>query len=94
MIVDEEIKRIIDEAYDVARVMLNENREKLESIAQALLKYETLDADDVQRLADGKTISKPTVAALLATERQATLDAVAAQENPDTDTLSPPAFPG
>ena len=92
VIIDEEIKRIVDEAYDIARTMLNENREKLEAIAQALLKYETLDADDVQRLADGKTISKPTVAALLATERQATLDAVAAQENPDT--LSPPALPG
>ena len=76
------------------RIWSSRRQEKLESIAQALLKYETLDADDVQRLADGKTISKPTVAQLLATERQATLDAVAAQENPDTDTLSPPAFPG
>jgi cell division protease FtsH len=43
-IIDEEIKRFIDEAYAIATRILNEGRDKVELIANALLEYETLDA--------------------------------------------------
>jgi cell division protease FtsH len=45
--VDAEIRRIIDEQYAVARRIIEGNREKLEAMAQALLEYETLDAEQI-----------------------------------------------
>jgi cell division protease FtsH len=55
-IVDQEIKRIIDEAHGRAHAVLAENRDLLESIAQALLERETLDRDDVEALARGEPL--------------------------------------
>ena len=54
--VDEEVKRILDEAHENARRVLTENSELLEAIAQALLERETLDADQIQLLVDGKDL--------------------------------------
>ncbi len=54
--VDEEVKRILDDAHARARGVLDENRELLESIAMALLDRETLDGDEIQMLLDGKTL--------------------------------------
>ncbi len=67
-IVDEEIKRIIDEAYADADRLLDENWSKVEALADALLRYETLNADEVKRLMDGKPLDKPTVSELLEAE--------------------------
>jgi cell division protease FtsH len=51
--VDSEIKRMLDEAYQRAEQVLTENRDLLGAIAEALLERETLDADDVRVLEDG-----------------------------------------
>ncbi len=67
--IDSEIKALTDEAFGKARELIAANRDKLERIAQALLKYETLDADDVKLILDGGTLDKPTVADLLAVEQ-------------------------
>ena len=67
-IIDEEVKRIIDEAYVGTRQLLTENREKLDAVAQALLKYETIDGDEVRALIRGETVDRPTVADLIAAE--------------------------
>jgi cell division protease FtsH len=67
-IIDEEIKRIIDEAYSDAERLINEHWDKIVAIAEALLKYETLQADDVDRLMRGDRLDKPTVAELLKAE--------------------------
>jgi cell division protease FtsH len=67
--IDSEIKRLCDEAYNEAKELLNTNRDKLERVATALLKYETLNADDVTLLLEGKELSKPTVTELLAAEQ-------------------------
>jgi cell division protease FtsH len=48
--VDGEVKRLIDEAYAKALHLLNENRELLERIAQALLERETIDREDLELL--------------------------------------------
>jgi cell division protease FtsH len=45
--VDGEIRRIIDEQYTIARRIVEANREKVESMALALLEFETLDADQI-----------------------------------------------
>ncbi len=67
--IDAEIRAITDEAYQEAKKVIQANKDSLEGIAQALLKYETLDADDVQLIIDGGTLDKPTVADLLAVEQ-------------------------
>ncbi|MFO0839570.1 MAG: ATP-dependent zinc metalloprotease FtsH [Phycisphaerae bacterium] len=69
-LIDGEIKRIIDAAYADTRRLLNENREKLEGVAQALLKYETLDGDEVRRIMAGEKLDKPTVADLISAEQE------------------------
>ena len=48
---------------------LTSNKDKLEQIAQALLKYETLDAEDVKLILEGGQLDKPTVGDLLAAEQ-------------------------
>lgn len=44
--VDEEVRRLIDQCYQEARRLLRENRTRLDSIAEQLLKHETLDEAD------------------------------------------------
>ena len=67
--IDGEVKKVTDEAYNKARELIETNRDKLEGIAKALLKYETLDADEVQLILDGGFPDKPTVTDLLAAEQ-------------------------
>ncbi len=67
--IDREIKRLIDDAYDKAKELILKHRDDVERIAKALLKYETLDADEVEALLAGKELTKPTVADLLEVEK-------------------------
>ena len=67
-VIDEETRRFIDEAYGDARSMLEQNWDKVVAVAEALLRYETLQKDDVDRLMRGEQMAKPTVADLLAAE--------------------------
>jgi len=67
--IDTEVKKITREAYEKARELIEANKDNLEQIARALLKYETLDADDVKLILEGGRLEKPTVADLLATEQ-------------------------
>ena len=50
-IVDAEVRTIVEECYERALRLLNENRERLENLAQALLEHETLDEHDAYRAA-------------------------------------------
>jgi cell division protease FtsH len=54
--VDAEVKRLLDEAYVRARQTLEDNRELLEKLAEALLERETLDREEVDLLAAGKPL--------------------------------------
>ena len=55
-IIDEEVKRIADEALESARQILKNNRENLEKLAKALLEFETLTGDEIKDLLAGKEI--------------------------------------
>jgi cell division protease FtsH len=57
--VDAEIRRIIDVQYRLARKLLEENRDKVEAMAKALLEYETLDADQIADIMSGKPPRPP-----------------------------------
>jgi len=48
--IDVEVKRIIDEAYNRAKDIIVEQRDKLELIAKSLLEYETLDGTQVEEI--------------------------------------------
>jgi cell division protease FtsH len=52
-IIDEEIKRIIDDCYGRAKRILEENRDKLELMKDALLEYETIDAEQINDIMSG-----------------------------------------
>lgn len=67
--IDGEVKRLVDEAYEKAKRLIGANKYKLEKLAKTLLKYETLDADDVKLILDGGELDKPTVSDLLAAEQ-------------------------
>jgi cell division protease FtsH len=45
-VVDEEVRRIVDESHDEVVVLLQQNRSKLDSLASALLEHETLDEEE------------------------------------------------
>ena len=46
------------------------NKDKLSNVAAALLKYETLDSDEVTLILEGGILDKPTVTDLLAAEQE------------------------
>ena len=80
--IDGEVKRLTDEAHAKARELIEANRDKLQGIAKALLKYETLDAEEVKLILDGGVLDKPTVADLLAAEQAKSAPAGAEPGNP------------
>jgi cell division protease FtsH len=59
--IDAEVKRLTDEAYVKATELIVANRDKLESIAQALLEYETIDGAHMKEIMQyGRIINPPT----------------------------------
>ena len=55
--IDREVRRYIEEAYEACRVLITENREKLDRIAEALLERETLNAAELEELMTKGSIS-------------------------------------
>jgi cell division protease FtsH len=77
-LVDQEVKRLLDDAHERAREILEGDRDLLEAIAQALLERETLGNEDVQILARGETLP-PLAARLTGTPEPAEVKADAAE---------------
>jgi len=73
-VIDSEIKAIMDAASKEVRQLLESHREQMESIKEALLKYETVDGEEIKLLLEGKSLDRPTVADLLEAEQQAQKD--------------------
>lgn len=59
LIIDEEVSEIINFCYDRAKTMLTENRDILEAMKDALLKYETIDADQIDDLMNRRECRPP-----------------------------------
>ena len=57
--VDAEIRRIVDEQYALARKLLEENRDKVEAMAHALLEWETIDSEQIDDIMAGKPPRPP-----------------------------------
>jgi len=58
-LIDEEVRRIIDECYATAKKLLVENRDKLDAMAEALMKYETIDAEQIDDIMNGREPREP-----------------------------------
>jgi len=57
--IDEEVRRIIDECYAKAQSILEENRGKLDMMAEALMMYETIDAKQIDDIMAGRKPRSP-----------------------------------
>ncbi|MCP1651956.1 cell division protease FtsH [Pseudomonas nitroreducens] len=58
-LIDQEVRRIIDDCYGTAKRLLEENRDKLDMMADALMKYETIDADQIDDIMAGRDPREP-----------------------------------
>ena len=87
--IDEEVKKLIDNLYDETRKILQNNAERVEAVAKALLRYETLDASDIDRIMRGDNLSKPTVSDLLERESSRRGTIIAPAENPANPDVRP-----
>jgi len=58
-VIDQEVRSIIDGCYSTARRLLEENRDKLDAMAQALMKYETIDAEQIEDIMNGLAPREP-----------------------------------
>jgi cell division protease FtsH len=57
--IETEIRKIIDSQYAVARKLLEDNRDKVEAMAKALLELETIDSDQIADIMAGKAPRPP-----------------------------------
>lgn len=57
--IDETIREIIDEAYDVAKRILEDHRPQLDLMKDALMEYETIGSDQIDDIMEGKTARPP-----------------------------------
>ena len=93
-IIDEEVKRFIDEAYSDADKIIDKHWKQVSAIAEALLKYETLQGEEVRRLLDGERIDKPTITELLHSETEKPKDKKPkSAKSKDEPELPPDAVP-
>ncbi len=58
-LIDSEVRSIIDQCYATAKQILTDNRDKLDAMADALMKYETIDADQIDDIMAGRTPREP-----------------------------------
>jgi len=56
--IDKEIRRVVEQGYERAKTLLTEQREQLETLAKALLEYETLSGDEIKTVLDGGAIDR------------------------------------
>ncbi|SFX57321.1 ATP-dependent zinc metalloprotease FtsH [Marinospirillum alkaliphilum] len=56
---DAEIRRILDTCYEEATRLLEENRDKMELMKDALMEYETIDAHQIDQIMEGRTPEPP-----------------------------------
>lgn len=89
--VDNEIRRILEEQYTTARKLIEDNADKVEAMAQALLKWETIDADQIDDIMAGKPPREPKVSPPAGAAQPAAPAAVAAAASAQDNGSQPPA---
>ncbi|MBR5004934.1 MAG: cell division protein FtsH, partial [Erysipelotrichaceae bacterium] len=54
--IDKEVRKIVDQCYKNATNLINEHKDELVKIAEALIEHETLTAEDIDELIHPKTV--------------------------------------
>jgi cell division protease FtsH len=57
--VDSEVRRIIDEQYGIARKLIEDNQDKMHTMAKALLEWETIDGEQIDDIMSGRPPRAP-----------------------------------
>ena len=57
--IDKEVRRILEEEYFRAKKMLEENRERIELMVECLMKWETIDFDQINDIMEGREVRPP-----------------------------------
>lgn len=83
--IDREVKRIIDEAFEETKKILEANMDKLEAVAQALLEVETLDGDQFEALYTGAKSAEDIAQEVR--EKDAEIDRVNAEEAAESEKI-------
>jgi cell division protease FtsH len=68
-LIDDEMKKLIDRLWAETKQMLEENRTKVDEVAKALLKYETIDGSDLDQIMKGGILARPTMSDLIEKEQ-------------------------
>ena len=84
------MEKLIDSLWEETRQLLAANKDRVEALARALIKYETLDGQDIDRIMRGDQLTKPTVGDLLEKERNRRATTIA----PGTTSEEPDVRPG
>ncbi|MDE2971320.1 MAG: ATP-dependent zinc metalloprotease FtsH [Acidobacteriota bacterium] len=87
--IDAEVHRIVDDAYHRAKKLLEENRDHLAAVAEALLEREVLSSEEVQLVLEGKPLPEPAPAPVAPDE---SADA-APEQVPGRVAITPPLVP-
>ncbi len=80
--VDEEVRRILEEQYDIARELIEANQDKMHAMVDALMKWETIDRDQLQDIMAGRDPREPKV--------YQSIDVTPQKVSIDKDTTPPP----
>ncbi|MEM9065591.1 MAG: ATP-dependent zinc metalloprotease FtsH [Planctomycetota bacterium] len=93
--IDSEVRRLVDDAYGDAKRILEQHWDEVVRVAEALLRYETLSADEVAKIMDGNDLGRPTVSELLAMEAEKPIESAPKIEPADDGEpdLPPGAMP-
>jgi len=90
--IDMEVKRIVDGAFQTAKKLIEDNRDKLELVANGLLEYETLDGEQVAEIVRSGTFTPPPKPPLNMTPMMGAPAGTPLPENPPK--AVPPKLPG
>ncbi|WP_373087455.1 ATP-dependent zinc metalloprotease FtsH [Sneathiella sp.] len=86
-LIDQEVRRFVEEGEETARKILNEHIDQLHRVAKGLLEYETLSGKEIKILMDGGTIDRPE-------DMEAPVDKGPSSTVPDADGHKRPSTPG
>ena len=84
--IDAEVRRLVEEGYETARRILTEKKVDFETLAKALLEFETLSGDEIKDLLNGKKPSRESVLEPIGPRASAVPPAGKPRPRPDPDT--------
>jgi cell division protease FtsH len=86
--IDSEIRKIIDSQYERATKLIKENLDKMHLMADALMKYETIDVEQIDQIMDGKVPDAPESWSDDDNDSSGNTNNVAPKDNPSTSPAS------